>query len=344
MRRTGNEQTGQSLDPYRWLAGVLRGESSAAAGETVPHRQIRRQPVGDFFPRISASADGRRHLRRSSRAGAAHARRRCRCSRRSWAAIRPLRPGCCAGWLLPSEARRADGDEHDGRLSELDEVTRLAGRPRRGRAGQLPAPAAAARSRAGVGGRRLPSRSACLRRRRSEVAQPPAALAPSADHRTRRPLLPGPRCRTGRLRAARPGPREYLAWGATAKVAQLDWAYPTVRRTTRYVLRPTASTSPMILPIAAPRSRQERLICSAILSASQALSSETGIDRLHSRVVEVLSAMTGATGVHLLLWSEDRQVWLLPAPSGNGGNVPVSGSGDDGLCPDVGAAVRPARR
>jgi hypothetical protein len=50
------------------------------------------------------------------------------------------------------------------------------------------------------------------------------------------------------------------------------------------------------------------------VSASQALSSETSVDRLHARVVEVLSAMTGATGVHLLLWSEDRHHWLLPAP------------------------------
>jgi signal transduction histidine kinase len=47
-----------------------------------------------------------------------------------------------------------------------------------------------------------------------------------------------------------------------------------------------------------------------ILAASQALSSETSIERLHERVVEVLSAMTGATGVHLLLWSEDHEEWL----------------------------------
>ena len=51
-----------------------------------------------------------------------------------------------------------------------------------------------------------------------------------------------------------------------------------------------------------------------ILSASQALSSETSIERLHARVVQVLGAMTGATDVHLLLWGDDRQDWLLPAP------------------------------
>ncbi|MDT7677859.1 MAG: hypothetical protein QOD82_5761, partial [Pseudonocardiales bacterium] len=53
-----------------------------------------------------------------------------------------------------------------------------------------------------------------------------------------------------------------------------------------------------------------------IVSASQALSSETSIAGLRSRLAGVLSAMTGATGVHLLSWSEDQRDWLLPAPDG----------------------------
>ena len=36
VRRTGNEQTGQWLDSYRWLAGVLRGESLRRGGRRVP--------------------------------------------------------------------------------------------------------------------------------------------------------------------------------------------------------------------------------------------------------------------------------------------------------------------
>jgi signal transduction histidine kinase len=67
-----------------------------------------------------------------------------------------------------------------------------------------------------------------------------------------------------------------------------------------------------------------------ILSASQALSSETSVGRLHARVVEVLSAMTGATGVHLLLWDAGRQDWLLPASDAGGGNVAVSGTRQEG--------------
>ena len=69
------------------------------------------------------------------------------------------------------------------------------------------------------------------------------------------------------------------------------------------------------------------------MSASQALSSETSIDRLHARVVRVLSAMTGATGVHLLLWSEERQDWLLPAPGSDGGTTAVSGTGHERVVP-----------
>jgi signal transduction histidine kinase len=68
-----------------------------------------------------------------------------------------------------------------------------------------------------------------------------------------------------------------------------------------------------------------------VLSASQALSSETSIERLHARVVEVLSAMTGATGVHLLVWSDDRHDWLLPAPGG--GTAAISGTGHERAVP-----------
>ena len=64
-----------------------------------------------------------------------------------------------------------------------------------------------------------------------------------------------------------------------------------------------------------------------ILSASQALSSETSIDRLHARVVDVLRNMTAATGVHLVLWSDERQSWLLPATGEHG--VAIAGDDDE---------------
>ena len=35
VRRTGDEETAQWLNSYRWLAGALRGEESAVAGEAL---------------------------------------------------------------------------------------------------------------------------------------------------------------------------------------------------------------------------------------------------------------------------------------------------------------------
>src|ERR1700729_2373127 len=70
-----------------------------------------------------------------------------------------------------------------------------------------------------------------------------------------------------------------------------------------------------------------------IVSASQALSSETSVGRLRARVAEVLGAMTGATGVHLLLWDEDRHGWLRPPPGAGGGTVPVSRTGQETAVP-----------
>ena len=53
--------------------------------------------------------------------------------------------------------------------------------------------------------------------------------------------------------------QDYLAWGATAKVAQLDWAYPALRPPRDRRRR----RSPAIFPSVAPRSPPERSTCSA---------------------------------------------------------------------------------
>ncbi|HUJ34100.1 MAG TPA: GAF domain-containing sensor histidine kinase, partial [Solirubrobacteraceae bacterium] len=70
-----------------------------------------------------------------------------------------------------------------------------------------------------------------------------------------------------------------------------------------------------------------------ILSASQAVSSETSIERLHARVVQVLSEMTGATGVHVLLWNDDGQDWLLTTPDSAGGTAPITEAGHEHAAP-----------
>jgi signal transduction histidine kinase len=129
------------------------------------------------------------------------------------------------------------------------------------------------------------------------------------------------------LAAARAG---YAAWGATAKVAQLDWAYPALASAAQAASGPgrgqAADRGLLRSPVTTGM-----IDLLGILSASQALSSETSIERLQARVARVLGAMTGATGVHLLLWSQDRHDWLLPAPGG--GTAPLTGSGHETTVP-----------
>ena len=129
--------------------------------------------------------------------------------------------------------------------------------------------------------------------------------------------------------------QEYLAWGATAKVAQLDSAYPALRRraeapgdfgggqTGDLQRDPMLSTGTIDLL--------------AILSASQALSSQTTIEALHDRVAEVLAAMTGATAVRLLLWSDDRP--RLAGTSTGGRQHPPGRRRQRACSADVGAAI-----
>jgi diguanylate cyclase (GGDEF)-like protein len=155
--------------------------------------------------------------------------------------------------------------------------------------------------------------------------------------------------------------RDYLDWGATAKVSQLDWAYPTVHAapetTTPLTTTPLTTTPPTTTPeTTTPRTTTPEtttletdtaepgelptrpstistgnIDLLAILAASQALSSETGIDGLHTRVVKVLSAMTGATDVHLLLWNDDRHNWTVS--TGNGATTPLDDTSQQHLLP-----------
>ena len=121
--------------------------------------------------------------------------------------------------------------------------------------------------------------------------------------------------------------RAYLAWGATAKVDQLDWAYPTLKTASD-----TNADAEIELTTRRSNIRTATIDLLGILSASQAISSETSVDGLRTRVVGVLSAMTGASGVHLLLRSDDRG-WLLSTPSADGGTVSLDEAGRRNLVP-----------
>ncbi len=326
-RRTGNEYLGKVLDPYRWLAGVLRGESAAAAGEPVAADRYAANPIALLYAHLTQAIaaaifgdpDG---LARHS------------------AAAEPLLPAVAGtyqtvvvhllrGLALAAQARAADGDERRDLLAELDEVTRWLAAPaadapgnllhllrcieaeRAWAAGDFRAAAVAFDAARSAAGRQRPWHRALITERAARFY-----LAHGLDQ-----------AGYDLLAQAR---QDYAAWGAAAKAAQLDWAYPTLRPGADTPAGPGADQ-----PADLPRQRSPvttgTIDLLGILSASQALSSETSLDRLHARVAQVLGAMTGATGVHLLLWSEDRHDWLLPAPGG--GAAPVSGTGHETAVP-----------
>ena len=331
-QRTGSEQTIQWLDSCQWLAGVLRGEIGAAAGEALPVNRYAGNPVALLHAHLSqavvatifgdpAALD--RHT------AAAMPLIPANVGNYSTAVARLLR-----GLALAGQARATGGDERGGLLAELDEVIRwLAARAVDAPDNFLHLLRLLEAERAWADGdfqAAVLAFDAARREAAQRQRQRPWHRALIAERAARFYLAHGvEHAGYDLLAQAR---QEYLAWGATAKVNQLDWAYPG--------LRPQpGSTGEHGAGQPADRSDRRSAVTTGtidllgILSASQALSSETSIGRLHAGVVQVLSAMTGATGVHLLLWSDDRRDWLLPAPDSDGGTIPVSGTGHERVMP-----------
>ncbi|MCK9904991.1 diguanylate cyclase [Frankia sp. Cpl3] len=129
------------------------------------------------------------------------------------------------------------------------------------------------------------------------------------------------------LTAAR---RQYLDWGAAAKVSQLDWANP--------ALRPESAVPQPVAPPTAELAARRSVVTTGsidllgVVAASQALSSDTSVGGLRNRVVGILSAMTGATDVHLLLrGAKGPRDWLVPA--GDGDSVSLEEAGRRRLLP-----------
>jgi signal transduction histidine kinase/energy-coupling factor transporter ATP-binding protein EcfA2 len=305
-RRTGSQPTLRWLEPHRWLATTLRGDGAAEAFAN-PVDRTAENPLGLFHTHLSralvaAVLDDTDGL-------ALHT-----------AATMPLLPAVpglyptvaahvLRGLALAGQARAADTPGRDDLLAELDEVTqwlaaratdapdnlvhllRLVEAERAWAMGDFRAALLAFdAARHEVARRRRPWHHALITERAGRFL-----LAHGVAHAGH-----------DLLDAAR---RAYLDWGATAKVDQMGWAYPTLH---------TADVSAGGWASAPATVTTGTIDLLGILSASQALSSETSIERLHTRVVEVLGAMTGATGVHLLQWSEERQDWLLPAPGSVG--------------------------
>ena len=326
-RRVGNEQLDQWFEDCRWLTTVLRGESSAAASAVA-------EPIDGYADNPTAQFST--HLPRAVAAAivgdpAALTRHTCAVMQSlglvpgnyATALARLLR-----GLALAADARTARADERAGLLSELDEVIRwLAARAadapqnfghmlrvleaeRAWSIGEFGAAALAFDAARGeVAGRQRRWHRALITERAARFA-----LSQGLQH-------------SGFELLAR-AREEYLAWGATAKVAQLDWAYPALRKGTEL-------SDDSGVNRAGDPSRHGAMLSTgtidllAILSASQALSSETSIEGLHARVVDVLAAMTGATAVQLVLWDEDRQVWLRPAHGGTTSTLGSAGTHHD---------------
>jgi predicted ATPase/signal transduction histidine kinase len=320
LRRTGIEQIGETLDSYQWLAGVLRGES-AAAGEAIPIDRYADNPPALLFAHLTraiAAAIFGELVDLARHTAAAMPLLPAVPGNYGTAVARPLR-----GLALAGQARAADGDERVRLLAELDDVTRwLAERAADAPDNFLHLLRLVEAERAWtVGDFRAAVHAFDAARSEAAQRQRPWHRALVTERAARFYLAHGiEHAGHDLLAQAR---QEYLAWGAVAKVGQLDWAYPALRP------QPGATADDGgvqrgDLPDRRTTVTTGTIDLLGILSASQALSSETSIGQLHARVTQVLGAMTGATGVHLLLWSEDRQGWLLPAPGC--GTAPVSGT------------------
>jgi signal transduction histidine kinase len=328
LRRTGNEQTGRWLDSYEWLVGVLRSERAGAASEAVPLERYADDPTALFYAhlcRAIVAAVFGDPARLAEHSAAAMELRQVVNGFYPEAQVRLLR-----GLALAEEARATDGDARDDLLAELDELTRwLAGWAPAAPDNFLHLLRLVEAERAWAGG---DFRAAVIAfdAARREVArrQRPWHRAVIAERAARFFLAHGvEHVGYDLLSDARD---DYLAWGATAKADQIDWAHPPLRRHADATTaggdgrpdlahhRSTVTTGTIDLL--------------GILAASQALSSETSIDRLHARVAEVLGAMTGATGVRLLSWSDERQDWLLPVSDG-GAIMPGTGTGAEHAVP-----------
>jgi len=320
VRRVGDEETAQLLDSYRWLAGTLRGERPAAAGALVPTDTHVGNPMAlhnMHLTRAIAAAIFGDQAGLASHAAALMPLLSAAYGLYSIALARLMR-----GLALAGQARVASGDECGGQLAELDDICRwLAERAADAPDNFLHLLRLLEAERAWTAGDfRAAVRSFDAARHLASQRQRLWHRALIAERAARFFLAHGiDHAGYDLLVQAR---HEYAEWGAAAKAGQLDWAYPALRAHADEVSgHRGGQPGDVVGEQAAVTTGTIDLL--GILSASQALSAETSIQRLHARVADVLGAMTGATGVHLLLWSEDRQGWLLPAPGG--GTAPAGG-------------------
>ena len=326
--RTGNDNAEETFRTYRQLVRVLRGEGAASAA--------------DEAARLSMLADDRLNAAylRVARALAAAVLDRPAELERHTAAAMPLLsaveaqyPVAIARLLralsLAAQARATQTARRGAILAELDEqIAWLSARAVDApfNFGHLLRLAEAERAWA-AGNFREASYTYDAAQREVSARARPWHRALILERSARFFLAHGMEQTSNTLLAG--ARRQYLAWGATAKVSQLDWAYPTLRAG-------PAGAQPAMGPPAQPAAQRSTVTTGTIdllgiVTASQALSSETNIDGLQARVVGILSAMTGATSVHLLLRDQNDHRWRVV--TSDGGTVALEDAGRRRLLP-----------
>src|SRR4051794_5257104 len=313
MRRTGNEHTAQWFDSYRGVAAVLTGERPADAGGAVPWIPpdvAPDNPAAVFFAHVTRAV-------LAAVFGDAP-----ELAHHSAAAIpllpvaRGLYPGATGrlvrGPASAAQERPADPVQRTALLAELDEMSDwLAARATDAPANFLHLLRLLEAERAwATGDFRAAATAFDAARREVGRQQRPWHRAVITEHAARFALAHGlDQAGSDLLAEAR---LLCDAWGATAKVAQLDWAYPAV-------LPRAQADGDAAAAQPTPRVTTGTIDLFGILSASHALSSETSVEELHDRVAQVLSGMTGATGVHLALWDGDSRQWMSPGSAAQSG-------------------------
>ncbi|WP_007507186.1 diguanylate cyclase [Pseudofrankia saprophytica] len=313
--RTGNGYAEEVFRPWRQLARVLRGEAvGQAADEAAEQGLLAANPL----------AAANMHLTRALAAAIFdHSAELARHT----AAVMRLLPVLEATYLiavarvlralaLTGQARTTEAGRRGAVLAELDEVVDwLAARAADAPVNFLHLLRLVEAERAWAAGDfREAAYTYDLAQREAATRTRPWHRALTLERAARFHLAQGME-ETGRmlLAAAR---RQYADWGATAKVSQLDWAYPALAAEPAGA--EPAARAPAQPTTGSPAVTTGTIDLLGVVAASQALSSETSIEGLRAKVVGILSEMTGATGVHLLLRDQDDNDggWLVPTDDG----------------------------
>jgi hypothetical protein len=227
VRRTGNHQAGQWLDFYRWLAAVLRGETSAAADDAIPEDTYASNPLALLHGHLT------RAITAAIFCDLAGLARHTSTAMKLLPVILGLYPAAVVrvlrGLALAGQARSSHGSERRDLLTELDDLTHwVAARAEDAPRNFLHLLRLLEAERAWALGdfhaAALAFDTAC---RDATQHQRPWHHALIAERSGRFFLAHGlDHAGYGLLAEAR---QAYAAWGAAAKAGQLDWAYPTLR-------------------------------------------------------------------------------------------------------------------